>query len=512
MSSKRVLGALWISAAIVCQSAQAEVVRIKLDDHREIEISDISVPDVATKIRSFHWHFIKGQTPSVYAEAVQEIYRQDGYPLASVRFTHMKDKNIAIIHVDEGEIGSVKVTGLSEKNEALARGHLSHVMHRKPVRTVDLERAIALINDMAGVTATSHLVFPNPDRNVAEIVVSAKETGRQGAATIDNIPRELGRQTRFGVIQHFNSAFSAGDQIKLSGSLISGADITPKFVGGADYRVPINTYGTYGQARINMTRIPGSADYDGLVTAAVVGHPIIRNLHEYMYVIGHIEHITESVTPSGYKNNQINVGRVTGIYNISSDFGSATKLRLTFTAGGTDNYYNAHDPNYVLPANFTHFRGAVGHIHQLDGLMSGAQFRFEAYGQISNGRLPDSESFYLGGEQYMRGYSYATIRGDTGYAGTAEIGKTFFFGQEWFRNVTAYAFFDHGHVSNKQDVSTGSTRSRPGGRSLNSTGIGARAQLAGNVGLSAFVGVPLNRDASSGKLGPAAYVSLSKGW
>lgn len=501
---------IWVG--LTFQMAQADTLRVQLDEHRAIEMSEISAPKIIDQIRSFHWHFIDGQTPATYAEAIQEIYRQDGYSLASAHFVRMKDRNTAIIQVDEGEIGSIKIEGLSSKNEARARSYLSHLIGRKPFLNSDLERAMALINDMAGVTATSHIRFADPKKHVAEIFISAKENLQQGAATIDNVPRELGHQTRFSVIQHVNSTFLGGDQFKINATLVSGHDITPKLVGGADYRFPMNSYGTYGQTHINMTRIPGSSDYNGLVTAAVIGHPIIRNLHEYMYVIGHFEHVTESVNVTGYNNNQINLGRLTGIYNFSSNFGSATKFRLTFTGGETANYYNSHNPAYILPGNFKHLRGAVGHIHQIDWLAQDAQFRFEAYGQISDKRLPDSESFYLGGEQYLRGYSYATVRADSGYAGTAEIGKTFFFTNPWIRNVTPYAFFDHGYVANKRDVSTGSTQTRPGQRSLNSTGIGARAQLAQNFSLSAFLGVPLNRDASSGKLGPAAYVSLSKGW
>ena len=502
----------FFSAVSVIAPAQAETISIPLDEHRAIEVSDVSLSQISAQIRSFHWHFVNGQTPATYAQAIQEIYRQDGYALTEVRFVRMKNKNTAIIQVEEGEIGSVRISGLSPKNERLARDYLSHLIGKKPIRNTDMERAIALINDMAGVSVTSHLTFPDPKVHVAELVVTGKEISQQGVLAVDNVPGELGHQTRFNAVQYVNGALLAGDQLKMTGTLVTGHDITPKLVGGAGYRFPINSYGTYGETHINMTRIPGSANYNGVSLAAVAGHPIIRDLHEYMYVIGHIERMTESVNVAGVNNNQVNVARLTGLYNFSSSFGAATKFRLTLSAGEAANYYNTQNPSYLLPDHFAHLRGAVGHIHQIDWLVPDAQIRFEAYGQISNQRLPDSESFYLGGEQYLRGYSYATVRADSGYAGTVEIAKTFFLAGDWIKNVTPYAFFDHGRVSNRQDVSTGLIQSRPESRALNSFGAGARAQFAGGVNLTAFLGVPLNRDASSGRLGPMAYFSVSKGW
>lgn len=508
---------LYISVAFFSVAARscvanAETIFIQLDEHRAIEVADVSISEISAQIRNFHWHFVNGQTPATYAQAIQEIYRQDGYVLTEARFVRMKNKNTAIIQVDEGEIGSVRISGLSAKNERLALDDLSHLIGKKPISNKDMERAIALINDMAGVSVTTHLTFPNPSVHVAELVVTGKEISQQGVVAVDNVPGELGHQTRFNAVQYVNSTLLAGDQLKVSGALVTGQDITPKLVGGAGYRFPVNSYGTYGETHINMTRIPGSANYNGVSMAAVAGHPIIRDLHEYMYVIGHVERMTESVNVAGVNNNQVNVARLTGIYNFSSSFGSATKFRLTMSAGEAANYYNAQNPSYLLADHFAHLRGAVGHIHQIDWLVPDAQIRFEAYGQISNQRLPDSESFYLGGEQYLRGYSYATVRADSGYAGTVELAKSFFVSGDWIKNVTPYAFFDHGRVSNRQDVSVGLVQSRPANQALSSLGAGARAQFAGGVNLTAFLGVPLNRDASSGKLGPMGYFSLSKGW
>lgn len=168
---------LYISVAFFSVAARscvanAETIFIQLDEHRAIEVADVSISEISAQIRNFHWHFVNGQTPATYAQAIQEIYRQDGYVLTEARFVRMKNKNTAIIQVDEGEIGSVRISGLSAKNERLALDDLSHLIGKKPISNKDMERAIALINDMAGVSVTTHLTFPNPSVHVAELVVT----------------------------------------------------------------------------------------------------------------------------------------------------------------------------------------------------------------------------------------------------------------------------------------------------------------------------------------------------
>jgi len=127
--------------------------------------------------------------------------------------------------------------------------------------------------------------------------------------------------------------------------------------------------------------------------------------------------------------------------------------------------------------------------------------------QVGGSSTPHTHHFSLGGSDYLRGYQSSEFMGDSGIKALFEIGQLHVEPTEGFSQLTPYAFFDIGYVSNRNISSV----SRPKNDSIASIGIGSRLSAYGFY-IDGSVGVPLLEGRNGKTPSPAAYLRITKGW
>lgn len=452
-------------------------------------------------------------TPQRYAEALELIYREDGYFLAEVEILQAPGGQF-VFRMHEGSIGQVSIEGVDDKLYRRIRSYVEPIVGRAALNKKEFERAIALANDLAGVSITTEIDYPDPEGG-ARLQLLGQTVRQSGRAAIDNPPRQFAKSVTGAVTQEFYNTLVAGDLLRLQGEItysgpVVGSGVT---VGGtAYYRAPIGPSGLYFEgyagnvyARRDASGTLVNTQLRGLNTGVVLGYPWLRDLHQYGYALVEARHSRVNSTGGGF-NYTSGVNALGGMllygYNMSN--GAPIRAGVNLTVGervGTSGGIDDGD------AHFWHVRAGFGTSQPLDALVHNLAYRFEIFGQYTTSRLPHAEEFYLGDRTLLRGYSFAEASGDIGVTGTFEIDYTIEPESELVSRVTPYAFIDFGRIVNNAPAIF-EERSR----TLASTGVGLTAVFANDFSLNTYVGVPLLAGARTPRHSAAIYMGLTKSW
>jgi len=161
------------------------------------------------------------------------------------------------------------------------------------------------------------------------------------------------------------------------------------------------------------TRIRGHAETAQLS----VSHPIIRGDVESLYFTGSVDETDTTNALSGklLANERVRSLRLSGIYRVTTPVDHFT---LSGIASFGFQALGARVNPAVANAAYAKFTLRGGYERQLEPDWA---LRLNAEGQYSFDRLPVSELHLLGGRDYGRAYSFASLLGDSAIAGSAEI-------------------------------------------------------------------------------------------
>lgn len=447
------------------------------------------------------------------AATIEQLYREDGYFLARVEVRRDPRQGLVEFAIREGRVSTIAIEGFEPPIVAKLHAYFDQAVGGGPVRLDKFERAVALAGDLAGVAVRTEFADEAPDGSSTLKVIGRAITQR-GSLTVDNPPRRLGKSASAFLTQELYSTFTGGDMLRLSiaGNKVFRHDDKTLY-GGVHYRAPFGGLGSYFElfagnslARRNFNGTLEDSSQHGLNAIALVGHPIIRDLHQFLFVLAELDYLRgKTVTSGGGLASQASVSRGSLVYGLVQDGGG------TMVTGMTVSFGRAHqDPNqgYVpVDRNFWHVRAGFGWLRPLDAILPELAFRTEVIGQFTSSRLPDVEKFYLGDRHRMRGYNFAEFEASAGATGTFELSRHFSFGGANLFGVTPYAFVDAGVVRLRDQIGVGKID-----RGLVSVGFGAKASAFNRVALNSWLAFPLSRGASGKTPSPAAYVSLTTFW
>ena len=146
--------------------------------------------------------------PQVVAHELKYLLEQEGYILATARIV-----NNAEVAISFGAIKKVNVEGFSNNVAFRARQYFLAASTDRP-HIDDIERALALTNDIFGVSAT--ISFKRlDDQGAFEAVVTGIENRQNGQVVVDSTSKSIGDDTRFQIFQNFHSVLTGGDILRL---------------------------------------------------------------------------------------------------------------------------------------------------------------------------------------------------------------------------------------------------------------------------------------------------------
>ena len=442
---------------------------------------------------------------------------QSGYILATV--TTVSDRHL---HVDLGKITLITVTDLGPDTERTIKDLLSNV--RKNPKLAEIDRALALINDLPGVSAT-FAIKRIEGENSFEVVVSGSERWQFGALSFDSTPRNQFAQNRINLQQDFYGVATGGDVVRFQGVYIDGDGKPEQHSIFAAYQRPIGSQGAYAEigygdietevdvrgestAEITSTGFtidPGivtNHDFFGQFAVFTLGYPVTRYHDRSTYLVGNLDYISDDTSGVGDTNTW--TVDLSLFHSYQSQTGSSFAVAVTLGGGDTDSYIDADD------GDFYHLQLGSGYIQPLSAISPATELRLEGYGQISTTGTPNSKTIGLGGTDFLRGYQSSAFSGNSGFFGTIEAAHAFDFTGNIFQHVVPFVFADFGMVQNpdkKQNTTT-----RPSSDGLVSIGFGAKINMTQSVLLDGYVGVPMMEDANDRIPGPVGYMKLTWSW
>lgn len=358
------------------------------------------------------------------AIAVATAYRKAGWIVRVYLPQQDVTGGTVTLRVIEAALGKVVVDGHSQRISAARVQQMVEAAQTsgKPLTADAVDRALLLVGDLPGVTASGRLAEGrNPGE--ADVVVDVTDTRLiTGDVTVDNAGARFTGAGRVIVDASLNSALGIGDR----------ADTTVLHTQGSDYQrvawsLPlgnegwrVGAHGTHLSYRI-VTEEFAALDARGTSTSFGLdtSYPLIRSRLKNLYFSAGVEDQHFNNQSDGETSSRYSIADGTlSLYGNLFDTlggGGANTANLTFMEGHVD---LGDSPNETADALTTDTSGAF---QKIDFTLSRTQTvteRFSLYGslsgQLSNKNLDSSQKLYLGGAAGVRAYPADEAGGSEG--------------------------------------------------------------------------------------------------
>lgn len=438
------------------------------------------------------------------ADAITAKYRAGGYILSRAVVPAQHIGNTAQIAVVEGFVSAVHVQGYdSPRIEAYGQ----KIMASRPLRASDLERYLLLANDLSGVTAHAVLA-PSPNvEGGATLTIVTEQKRADAELAMDN------RGSKYiGPFQFYTGGGVnlPGTDERIAARYIRTPSNRELQFGEASFTQPLGDnglrfvlYGNYTHSRPQYTLAPFNESSEGEQVSAMLNYPVIRSRDQNLEVHGGLAvtdlyvRVANNPSASPSSDDHLRMIRTGANYDIADTLNGVNQVIFEFTKGlklfgASADFMRATPSRPNAKSDFEKYTGQISRQQDLAFIYPG----FGLYGAFeaqlaSDGPLPSSEQFGLGGPQWGRGYDPSDVVGDEGWAGKAELqytgtppGKFV----QWWKSYQFYGFYDKGRVDNNV-ASAGSS-------SLSSAGFGLRMGILDHVTSDLEFAKPLTRDES----------------
>jgi len=451
-------------------------------------------------------------------DAVKKIYRESGYFLAEVSCKVDGVRLIANVH--EGRIRKIEISGVDDELAKKISDIITNAIGDGPVTLDNFERGVMLAKDLSGIYLTTEIIAIGDSGNDL-LRIASKFIKQRGSFSIDNLPRNFGSGIYGIITEEVYSTIASGDMFRLN--VLPSTDFNGQWsgvFGALTYRAPLNNDGLYGEltAGTGLTKTfyngtsasPNDTFQKTNLATALVGYPIIRNAHEFLYTISEINYYGLTGTNTGVSNTNTGVFRQFLTYSTNNNDGQSTRASITVSAGTSGIQVLQTTPQQNLnDANFYSLRAGAGHITPLDNISAGLGLRLEASLQYTSNSLPTVEKYFLGDRTRLRGYGYAEVIGDSGYAATAEIAQYFHIGWSYMDSISPFGFFDFGAVKQNTAVQGGFVNQA----NLASFGVGVQTNSREKFSVRGWYGVPIKSIPNGTQAySPAFWLQLTQAW
>ena len=392
-------------------------------------------------------------------KSISASYRKAGYLISVAIIPPQEIVNGAVkIKVVEGFVDHISVEGNpSYANRKLLIAYAKRIQKSNPLKSSVLERYALLADDMPGTNVRFILAPSKKTQGAADLKLVVNQHPISIYASTDNhADRNLGRVEGFtgGFI---NGAFQGG-KIGLQSAyndkfwFVEFRNEQQVGSDGLDW----DTSYSLLESTPNLDSLGESYDFnfDGQYSSfrTRLSYPIIRSRRNNLWVHGQFDTVdsnTDLITQNLFEDHirslrggidYENVDSWQGVNIVGVDF--AQGLRSL----GADSPLPSR-PNGKL--NYSKFDGFISRLQHLPKRLSAL---LSLSGQYSFNSLLSAEQFTFGGIEYGRGYDPATLIGDQGIEGKAELRYTTPGIPGFIRYIQFFGFYDAGEIWNRDDL------------------------------------------------------------
>lgn len=433
---------------------------------------------------------------------IQNKYRNDGYFLTVVRGAlEPVEGGVRLrVRVTEGYISSVKLDGTAGSVDTLIYAFLEHLVGVRPARLSQVERYALLAQNLPGVSMRVILRPAKDEPGAVELVAKVDRDAVSGLFQDDNRGPHYAGPDEMLVGASANSFTSLGERTSVliyntpfNTEQLFGQASIEGFVGSDGLKV--KAYGGYG------TAFPGDAlallGYKGITTLAGVSadYPVIRTRPLSLSVTGALDLSDNNISLIGSNGqyqtasiDNLRIARVGGTLDVQDDVlgpGLAGANDATVTVHKGLPILGATSDSAALPARpgeQNDFWKVTAELVRLQDIAAWDKYslalKLAFAGQWTPDILPPTEKFFLGGNQYGRGFYSGEVTGDSVAAGTVELQLNDSYHFDIFTQSfnVALQYYGFGDIGQTFENALGDINQH-----VESAGIGVRANLTPKI-------------------------------
>lgn len=426
---------------------------------------------------------------------VTKVYRDKGYFVTRAYLEKqdlIKNDNVLNITIIEGKYSEIKLNNNSLVNNDTLQSILDNVKSNDIINVEDIQRALLLINDRAGVKVTSSSLEAGKEAGSSNLIVDTIATPKvNGYVVADNYGSRFTGYNRIQALANINSLSSVGDKLTISGLVSNGADLKN---GKLAYELPLMSNGlkadfAYSRTNYNLVKEYKALDADGNSNIYEVGvsYPIVLKTDETLWTKIKYYHkdFNDYMSNSKYEDKTINSVVASLDYEKNyflGNFPSRLISNVNLTTGHLSNTSNEDDGNYNKIDAYLSNEIAFSEIISLNSTLSAQKV-------LGHKNLDGSEDLSLGGAYGVRLYPDSEQSAENGYILNLELLSK-------LPSISSYShkiglFYDIGDVY--QEINRDTTFER---KRLKDIGLGyyanyedffARAQMAWSANSSEII-------------------------
>ncbi|WP_323592094.1 ShlB/FhaC/HecB family hemolysin secretion/activation protein [Aliarcobacter butzleri] len=420
---------------------------------------------------------------------VTKVYRDKGYFVARAYLEKqdlLKNDSVLNITIVEGKFEQIKLNNNSLVNTDSLESVLDDVKLNETINVDEIQRAILLINDKAGVKVSNASIEAGNKIGTSNLLIETSPTKRvDGYVVVDNYGSRYTGYNRLQALANINSPLNIGDKLTVSGLVSNGADLKN---GKLAYEIPLLSNGlkanfAYSRTNYNLVKEYKALDADGNSNIYEVGisYPVVLKNDESLYAKIKYYHkdFNDYMNNVRYEDKTVNSIVASLDYTKNyflGEFPSRLFSNINLTSGHLSNSSNVDDGRYNKIDAYVSNEIAFSEIFSFNQTLTAQKV-------LGHKNLDGSEDISLGGTYGVRLYPDSEQSGENGYILNLELLSK-------LPNISSYyhkvgLFYDIGDVYQEKNQDATFERKR-----LKDIGLGyyanyedffARAQIAWNV-------------------------------
>jgi len=412
---------------------------------QRVEVSGSTLPAEALEA---NWRPLLGQTVGStevagVTDAIIAAYERSDIALYTVLVpTQDFAGGVLRIRVLEGYVESVAVQGAGERERILVQRYLDQLKAERPLTRTTLQRYISLTRDLPGMRSDISFVT-GAETGAVGVVAKVDALPVQFAMSANNRGAAFLGRTQVGADLFLNNLVLGG-QTRLS--LVVPTDIERFQYVGLSHSQLLGVSGASVQASLGYLRTrPRESDLEGEAISAGVQftYPLLRSYNRDLYVTAGIDGLDANsvLVGSTFSDDRTRAGRLSVVY---AQQAARSRFSLSGAASlGLDILGASTLSPEVTELNYFKLNGRAVYAQEVADRLF---LRLAAAGQWTDDRLPASEQFGLGGNEFGRAFEAAALTGDDGYAASAEIAYRPARLPDLIQDGEAYGFVDGGET------------------------------------------------------------------
>lgn len=370
---------------------------------------------------------------------VTKIYRDKGFFVARAYLEKqdlLKNNSVLNISILEGKYEEIKLNNNSLVNTNFLEAVLDDVKSNEIINVDDIQKAILLINDKAGVKVSSASIEAGDTLGTSNLLLETFPTKKiDGYVVADNYGSRYTGKNRVQALVNVNSPLNIGDKITVSGLVSNGADLKN---GKLAYEIPLLSNGlkadfAYSRTDYDLVKEYKDLDADGNsnIFEAGVSYPIVLKTDESLWTKIKYYHkdFNDYMNNVQYEDKSINSIVASLDYEKNyflGEFPSRLFSNLNLTSGYLSNTSNVDDGRYNKIDTYVSNEIAFSTIFSLNTSLTAQKV-------LGNKNLDGSEDLSLGGAYGVKVYPDSEQSAENGYI----------FNAEWFTQLPNVKIYSH---------------------------------------------------------------------